>query len=354
MRDGSVTVMLPRAGATVRRVAELVLAKLGLSGQILTEFNRWAKVDFLQDATNQLMRQGVANTLHSATGAEVSVKVIIKASLIEWLQAFGLGVAQAPSGEFSHSPDNNTIGVTVSKDSESYRKVERKWKEVEAETSVFSTRFIREHKVRTEYQRLIRAMSKEVMSNFEKGLITEAEAARIANEARNKILAAQRLKSSDLGRELARYLKDEGKTLAQLQEAKAKRLYRMPYSQLNESAQKRVWLSIVESAGRDNPRVSKIVKWGGRAGKVFAVVTVAIAVWNIAQAENKVDATLREGSAIGGAFAGAAIGGWAGAVCGPGAVICVPLGIFVGGILGAYAGESLYDAGRSAVVSEAK
>lgn len=40
-RDGYVTVTLNRAGATVRQVAELVLIRLGLSGNALINFNIW-------------------------------------------------------------------------------------------------------------------------------------------------------------------------------------------------------------------------------------------------------------------------------------------------------------------------
>lgn len=360
VRDGQVTVTLPRAGATVRRVAELTLAKLGLSGQTLTNFNTWAKTDFLQDATNQLTQQTVTSIIRQATGANITIKITIKASLIKWLQAFGLTFAQAPSGEFSGSGGGNNSGngannnggsgETVSKESESYKQVERQWKEVESTAAVFSTRLIKDATVRREYQDLIKAMSREMMSNFEKGLLTEKEAARLASEARNVILEAQRLKSSDFGLALAEYAKKNPLTLAEIQELKAQSLFKTSFNQLNETQQKQLWLSIVKSAGKDNNFWSKFAKWGGRAGKGFVVVTVAISVWNIAQAENKVDATLKEGSAIGGAFAGAAIGGWAGTACGPGAVICVPLGIFVGGIIGAYAGESLYEAGRDAVV----
>ncbi len=283
------------------------------------------------------------------------------------MQDFGLSFAQTPGGEFSGSGGNGTNnngngngtgdgggGSDVAKDSKAYKEVERQWKEVESTAAVFSTRLIGDAIVRDEYKDLIKAMSKEMMTNFEKGLVTEKEAARLAQEARNTILEAQRLKSSDFGRALATSVKEEGRTLASLQEHYAGKNFKMPFSQLDERAQKQVWLSIIESSGRDSGYWSKFVKWGGRAGKAFVVVTVAISVWNIAQAENKVDATLKEGSAIGGAFAGAAIGGWAGALCGPGAVVCVPLGIFVGGIIGAYAGESLYEVGRDAVVAEPK
>jgi hypothetical protein len=368
VRDGSVTVTLRRAGATVRQVAEIALAKLGLSGDTLTKFNSWAKTDIVRDATNQLAGQGVANDIRNATGANVSIKIIIRASFIKWLQDFGLNFAQTPGGEFSGSggngsgsgANNNSSGVGdgnstgIAKDSKAYKEVERQWKEVESTAAVFSTRLISDATVRDEYQTLIKAMSKEMMSNFEKGLVTEKEAARLANEARNVIMEAQRLKTSDFGSALAEWQKKSGKTLLDLQADKAERMFGKAFTELSETQQKQLWLSIVKSAGKDSHFWSQFAKWGGRAGKGFVVVTIAISVWNIAQAENKVDATLKEGSSIGGAFAGAAIGGWAGAACGPGAVICVPLGIFVGGIIGAYAGESLYEAGRDAVVSEAK
>jgi len=366
VRDGSVTVTVDRVGATVRQVAEIALAKLGLSGDTITKFNSWAKTDILREATNQLSGQSVANDIRNATGAKVSIKIIIRASFIKLLQDFGLSFAQTSGGEFSGSGGNSSgngannngagdgSGSGVAKDSKAYKEVERQWKEVESTAAVFSTRLIGDAIVRDDYKDLIKAMSKEMMTNFEKGLVTEKEAARLAQEARNTILEAQRLKSSDFGRALATSVKEEGRTLASLQEHYAGKNFKMPFSQLDERAQKQVWLSIIESSGRDSGYWSKFAKWGGRAGKAFVVVTVAISVWNIAQAENKVDATLKEGSAIGGAFAGAAIGGWAGALCGPGAVVCVPLGIFVGGIIGAYAGESLYEAGRDAVVAEPK
>lgn len=232
VRDGSVTVTVRRVGATVRQVAEIALAELGLSGDTITRFNSWAKTDILREATNQLSGQSVANDIRNATGTNVSIKIIIRASFIKWLQDFGLSFAQTPGGEFSGSSGNgsgsgsnntgsgvgngNTGGVA--KDSASYKKVERQWKEVESTAAVFSTRLIKDATVRREYQDLIKAMSKEMLSNFEKGLVTEKEAARLASDARNTILEAERLKSSDFGRALATSIKEEGRTLASLQE----------------------------------------------------------------------------------------------------------------------------------------
>ncbi len=66
------------------------------------------------------------------------------------------------------------------------------------------------------------------------------------------------------------------------------------------------------------------------------VVTLGIAVYNVAVAEDKGKAVAHEGVVLGGGFAGGAAGGaLAGLACGPGAPVCVTLGVFVGGALGA-------------------
>lgn len=71
-------------------------------------------------------------------------------------------------------------------------------------------------------------------------------------------------------------------------------------------------------------------------GRGFLFVTLAVAVYNIVTAEDKVEATAREGVILGGGFVGGAAGGAvAGLACGPGAIICVTVGVFVGGALGA-------------------
>jgi len=73
-----------------------------------------------------------------------------------------------------------------------------------------------------------------------------------------------------------------------------------------------------------------------KLGRGLLVVTIGVAVYNIAAAEDKVTATAREGVIIGGGFSGGAAGGAvAGLTCGPGAPVCVTIGVFVGGALGA-------------------
>lgn len=69
-----------------------------------------------------------------------------------------------------------------------------------------------------------------------------------------------------------------------------------------------------------------------KLGRGVLIVTIGVAVYHIAVAEDKVKATAREGVIIGGGFAGGAVAGLA---CGPGAPVCVTVGVFVGGALGA-------------------
>lgn len=112
--DGSITITLPRVGATVRRVVELVLARLGLSGQTLTNFNRWAQVDFLTFATDDLTRQGVAELLRVGSGPNVSITIRINAKLIQRLEEFGLKFAQSPTGEFTSQGGSQSGNGTAS------------------------------------------------------------------------------------------------------------------------------------------------------------------------------------------------------------------------------------------------
>ena len=65
-------------------------------------------------------------------------------------------------------------------------------------------------------------------------------------------------------------------------------------------------------------------------------LSVAISVYTVATADNKVEAATHEGAVFGAGIAGGIAGGaLAGLACGPGAPVCVTLGAFVGGALAA-------------------
>jgi hypothetical protein len=99
----------------------------------------------------------------------------------------------------------------------------------------------------------------------------------------------------------------------------------------------------VQKSGEPQVRASNSAKWMGRAGRGLFVLTIAIAVYHIATAEDKVRASANEGVAIGGGMAGATALGAAGLFCGPAAIACVPIGIFVGGVIGAVGADWAFD-----------
>lgn len=62
----------------------------------------------------------------------------------------------------------------------------------------------------------------------------------------------------------------------------------------------------------------------------------------MATADGKLQAVARQGTGIALGSALSIVGEWAGLACGPGAVICVPLGVFVGGACGAIAADYFF------------
>lgn len=73
------------------------------------------------------------------------------------------------------------------------------------------------------------------------------------------------------------------------------------------------------------------------AGRGLIVFSIAFAVYEVMNADDKISETGRQlaigGSGITGAWAGGAV---AGLMCGPGAPVCVVIGGFIGGALAAW------------------
>lgn len=109
------------------------------------------------------------------------------------------------------------------------------------------------------------------------------------------------------------------------------------FNTLSEVQKNQVYASIVESAGKSNPSVNLKMLQLSRAGKGLIVLSLAIAVYEIYTAENKVAETGKQIAINGAGIAGGAAGGaMAGLMCGPGAPACVVIGEFVGGTLAAF------------------
>lgn len=156
-------------------------------------------------------------------------------------------------------------------------------------------------------------------------------------------MEAQRAKTSSIGLSIARFMKKEGKTLAELEAKYADKLYGKTFVVLKPNQKNDVWRLIVQKSGEPQARASNGAKWVGRAGRGLFVLTITIAVYHIATAEDKVRAAANEGVAVGGGVAGATALGSAGLVCGPAAIACVPIGVFVGGVLGAMGADWAFD-----------
>jgi hypothetical protein len=105
-----------------------------------------------------------------------------------------------------------------------------------------------------------------------------------------------------------------------------------------------VYQAVVQGAGRDLSDVTRKAAKLGPPGKGLLGLTLAVAVYNVATADNQVKGAGKEGVLVGGgALGGIGGGALAGLACGPGAPVCVTLGVFVGGAAGALGAEFAFD-----------
>lgn len=193
-------------------------------------------------------------------------------------------------------------------------------------------------------------MSERLRRSAEAGRITWEAAAREAGEARNALLSAARGRTWDMMRAVAERLKAEGLTFEEAVARytarlhRAGRLHTAEVARLTEAERALVMREIVGAAGRANPDVTAMTRRLGRFGRAFVGLSIAIALHNIATAEDRPRAAAREASIAGGGLAGAALGGAAaGLVCGPGAPVCSTIGVLVGGGLFALGVDWLWD-----------
>ena len=215
---------------------------------------------------------------------------------------------------------------------------------LEAEAAQFALYFIKDSKVRVNYLAEIKAYSIKILAEVERGRLSPHDGHLLAHEARNMILNAMRLKSSDIGRAYAEGLKVRGWTLEALYAKYAEDLFNKPFDMLTDSQRNQVKLKIIKSAGKDSPKATRVAGRLGVLSKGLWVLTIGIAVYNISSAEDKVEATAHEGATIGGGIAGGAMAGTTtGLVCGPGAIVCSSVLVIVGGALGALGMSYVFD-----------
>ena len=146
------------------------------------------------------------------------------------------------------------------------------------------------------------------------------------------------MRSSPVGRALAEQIKSKGKTLNELvaKYTISKFGPNALFDKLTVAEKEIIYGEIVAAAARSNPRVNaSMLRWS-RAGRGLIFLSLAVSVYNVATAEDKAAAgheVAVTGAGIAGGMAGGAIAGLA---CGPGAPVCVTIGVFVGGAAAAF------------------
>lgn len=205
--------------------------------------------------------------------------------------------------------------------------------ELESEFLNFAQRFIKDANVRANYLAEARRFSQELLDDVKAGRLTPTAAAARANEMRNSLMEAMRVRSSDIGRAVAELEKATGKTLADLMEKYALKIYGKEFKLLSAAEQDIVYLEIVAKAGAPNPKWNARALKLGKIGRGLIVVSLALAVYNVASSERPGRQVVKEGVTAGAGLLGSMAGGAAaGLVCGPGAPVCVGIGVVVGGI----------------------
>jgi hypothetical protein len=221
--------------------------------------------------------------------------------------------------------------------------LEQELAEVEAVCASVAQQLVPDARLRLEYQDTTRRAVAELRDKVARGQLTAQAAALQAQVMRNTAMEAIRARTSPVGLSIARFLKKEGKTMAQLEAKYAAELFRKDFALLAESQRNEVWREILRKAAQPNVTVNHQVRWMGRAGRGLYVLSLCIAVYHIAKAEDRVRAAANEGAALAGGAAGASALGAVGLICGPAAIACVPLGVFAGGILGAMGADHAFD-----------
>lgn len=210
---------------------------------------------------------------------------------------------------------------------------------LEAEIANIGAHLVIDSSARQAYAQQIKAMADKLRLDATSGRISWRQAAEQAQDTRNLIMEIIRGRSTPVGRAMAEQLKAEGKTLNELIARKTQQIHgeKAIFDQLTPAQKNSVYGEIVRSSGQSNPRVSATMRRLSYAGRGLVVLSIALSVYTVATAEDKVDAAGRElavsGAGIGGGIAGGALAGLA---CGPGAPVCVTVGAFVGGALAAF------------------
>ncbi|ECE6340666.1 hypothetical protein ACO0LQ_000332 [Salmonella enterica] len=207
--------------------------------------------------------------------------------------------------------------------------------------SAMATLNLKAH-LRSEYIKATNLIAKELFLGASRGMITWGQAAQEASSTRNTIMDLIRSRSSPVGKALAQSLKIQGKTLNELIARYAIKLYgeNVDFNHLSTSQQDQVYAEIVKASGRQRPAANKLAVRFSRAGRILIFISLAISIYLIYEEEDPLYELERQiVIGVAGIEGGWAGGSLAGLMCGPGAPVCVLIGVFVGGAIAAYVAD---------------
>jgi hypothetical protein len=199
---------------------------------------------------------------------------------------------------------------------------------------------MRDAPTREAYMREVSKGIADIQRRFATGQFASLEAAaREAHQFRNFALETLRLRTSPLGLAIAKNLKEQGPNFNRIVAKYTVQLFgsSADFGKLTAAQRNQVFATILERAALTNSGVSQLLKRVAPAARGMVAISVALSVYEIATAEDKSQAVMREGAMFGAGIAGGAAGGaFAGLACGPGAPVCVTVGAFIGGSLAAF------------------
>jgi hypothetical protein len=234
------------------------------------------------------------------------------------------------------------MGTTQSKEQVLFEKATQS---LEAEVANIGAHFAIDAAARQTYAEQIKRMANDLRSQAKQGKITWSQAAEQSQNTRNAIMEIIRGRSTPVGRAMAEKLKKYGKALNELIAKKAAELYgpKVNFNYLSLTQQNAIYNEIVKSTGSSNARITAAMRGLSWAGRGLIALSIGLSVYEVMNSNDKLSTAGREltvtGSGIAGGLAGGAL---AGIACGPGAPVCVTVGAFIGGAIGAFGADLLW------------
>ncbi|PHV11331.1 hypothetical protein [Chitinimonas sp. BJB300] len=216
---------------------------------------------------------------------------------------------------------------------------------LESELASFTAHAINDDAVRADYRKKTQAAVNEIIDAVKQRKLTPHEGAQAANALRNQIMELSRSNLTSFGLAYSKSLKETGKTIAELEQKYALKLFSKDFATVTPSEREAVWREIIDRAGASNGAVNRVSRVAGNAGRALLIASLAIAVYSVATADDKPREAAKQATGLGAGIAGGAAGGAAivAIASGPVGWLAVGLGVIVGAALAGIGANETFD-----------